>query len=260
MRLSTRRRRCPGAKKAWSTAGDQEALDVLLDEVEARVGTDHAELKALREVLDTLADMPAMTETSDPANQPTTGEPEESATSTLFHVGALLLESRRIILGFALAGAVVAGPSLRGLELMDDPFELPDGYDEPLIWHGLGLTPFAIVPHYQSRHPEAYGLVFGGKSLGMKGGQFLNFESNRRPQVDVWLTVAQALLQNGATRPCGSTTALLDRANTVPDVPRLQTTMPSRVAPVPIAWTPSSSGCGRFRRPMPPSFAPSPAK
>jgi dipeptidase E len=56
--------------------------------------------------------------------------------------------------GYA-AGAVVAGPSLRGLELMDDPFELPDGYDEPLIWSGLGLTPFAIVPHYLSRHPEA---------------------------------------------------------------------------------------------------------
>jgi dipeptidase E len=50
---------------------------------------------------------------------------------------------------------VVAGPSLRGLELMDDPFEVPEGYDEPLTWHGLGLTPFAIIPHYQSRHPEA---------------------------------------------------------------------------------------------------------
>ena len=44
---------------------------------------------------------------------------------------------------------------LGGLELMDDPWELPDGYDEPLIWHGLGLTPFAIVPHFRSRHPEA---------------------------------------------------------------------------------------------------------
>ena len=56
--------------------------------------------------------------------------------------------------GYA-AGAVVAGPTLRGLELMDDPFELPEGYDETLIWTGLGLTPFAIVPHYRSAHPEA---------------------------------------------------------------------------------------------------------
>ena len=66
-----------------------------------------------------------------------------------------LLEADAIAYGGYAAGAVVAGPSLRGLELMDDPWELPDGYDEPLIWHGLGLTPFAIVPHFRSRHPEA---------------------------------------------------------------------------------------------------------
>lgn len=66
-----------------------------------------------------------------------------------------LLEADAIAYGGYAAGAVVAGPNLRGLELMDDPWELPDGYDEPLIWHGLGLTPFAIVPHYRSRHPEA---------------------------------------------------------------------------------------------------------
>jgi dipeptidase E len=65
------------------------------------------------------------------------------------------LETDTIAYGGYAAGAVVAGPTLRGLELMDDPFELPERYDEPLIWSGLGLTPFAIVPHYQSRHPEA---------------------------------------------------------------------------------------------------------
>ena len=66
-----------------------------------------------------------------------------------------LLEADTIAYGGYAAGAVVAGPSLRGLELMDDPWELPEGYDEPLIWSGLGLTPFAIVPHFRSRHPEA---------------------------------------------------------------------------------------------------------
>lgn len=66
-----------------------------------------------------------------------------------------MLEADAIAYGGYAAGAVVAGPTLRGLELMDDPFELPEGYDEPLIWSGLGLTPFAIVPHYRSRHPEA---------------------------------------------------------------------------------------------------------
>ena len=38
---------------------------------------------------------------------------------------------------------------------MDDPFDCPDGYDESLVWTGLGLTPFTIVPHYRSLHPEA---------------------------------------------------------------------------------------------------------
>jgi dipeptidase E len=71
------------------------------------------------------------------------------------HVIRDLLDSDAIAYGGYAAGAVVAGPSLRGLELMDDPFELPEGYDEPLVWNGLGLTPFAIVPHYRSRHPEA---------------------------------------------------------------------------------------------------------
>ncbi|MEO6395201.1 MAG: Type 1 glutamine amidotransferase-like domain-containing protein [Devosia sp.] len=65
------------------------------------------------------------------------------------------LETDTIAYGGYAAGAVVAGPSLRGLELMDDPFEVPDGYDEALIWTGLGLTPFTIVPHYRSAHPEA---------------------------------------------------------------------------------------------------------
>jgi dipeptidase E len=71
------------------------------------------------------------------------------------HVIRDLLEADAIAYGGYAAGAVVAGPSLRGLELMDDPWELPEGYDEPLIWSGLGLTPFAIVPHFRSRHPEA---------------------------------------------------------------------------------------------------------
>jgi len=66
-----------------------------------------------------------------------------------------MLRTDRIAYGGFSAGAVVAGPSLRGIELIDDPWEVPTGYDEPVIWHGLGLTPFVVVPHFRSRHPEA---------------------------------------------------------------------------------------------------------
>ncbi len=53
------------------------------------------------------------------------------------------------------AGAVVAGPTLRGVELMDDPEAVVDGYLPEPIWDGLGLVDFSIVPHFQSPHPEA---------------------------------------------------------------------------------------------------------
>lgn len=53
------------------------------------------------------------------------------------------------------AGAVVAGPSLRGMELMDDPAVLANGYDAEPVWDGLGLVDFTVVPHFESRHVDA---------------------------------------------------------------------------------------------------------
>lgn len=55
------------------------------------------------------------------------------------------------------AGAVVAGPDLRGLELMDPPEVSAEGYpvNAPTIWEGLGLISAPIVPHYRSDHPES---------------------------------------------------------------------------------------------------------
>lgn len=56
--------------------------------------------------------------------------------------------------GFS-AGAVVMAPSLRGIHLMDDINKVPDGYTPEVIWDGVQLIDFAIVPHYRSDHPEA---------------------------------------------------------------------------------------------------------
>ncbi len=53
------------------------------------------------------------------------------------------------------AGACVAGATLRGLHLMDDPGAVAPGYDHAPIWQGLGLVDFAIVPHFASDHPES---------------------------------------------------------------------------------------------------------
>lgn len=53
------------------------------------------------------------------------------------------------------AGACVAGSTLRGVHLMDEPELITPGYDREVIWEGMGLTPFAIVPHFASDHAEA---------------------------------------------------------------------------------------------------------
>jgi dipeptidase E len=56
--------------------------------------------------------------------------------------------------GFS-AAAVIAFDSLKGLELTDNPEEVPSGYDEDIVWQGLGFIPFALAVHYKSDHPES---------------------------------------------------------------------------------------------------------
>ena len=53
------------------------------------------------------------------------------------------------------AGACVAGSTLRGVHLMDEPELVTPGYDREVIWDGMGLVDFAIVPHFASDHAEA---------------------------------------------------------------------------------------------------------
>ena len=66
----------------------------------------------------------------------------------------LLVETELVYCGYS-AGACVATPDLRGLELADDPNIIPDGYNPEIIWQGLGLVDFAIAPRYNSDNPEA---------------------------------------------------------------------------------------------------------
>ena len=53
------------------------------------------------------------------------------------------------------AGVCVLSPSLKGLEIVDDPNEKADGYDDSVIWKGLGIIDWAFAPHYRSDHPES---------------------------------------------------------------------------------------------------------
>lgn len=65
------------------------------------------------------------------------------------------LDEGSLIYGGWSAGAVVAGPDLHGIELMDDPAQLAEGYDAEVVWQGLGLIDYTIVPHFRSEHAEA---------------------------------------------------------------------------------------------------------
>lgn len=66
-----------------------------------------------------------------------------------------MLAMDEIIYGGYSAGACVMAPTLLGIDLCDDPEIVPKGYDSEIIWEGLGLIDYSIVPHYKSDHPES---------------------------------------------------------------------------------------------------------
>jgi len=66
-----------------------------------------------------------------------------------------LLERDALIYGGYSAGMSVLIPSLRGVELVDDPHIVPAGYNPAIVWEGLGLLPYAVAPHYKSELPES---------------------------------------------------------------------------------------------------------
>lgn len=53
------------------------------------------------------------------------------------------------------AGVCILSPTLKGLETVDDPNIISEGYNKGVIWDGLGLINFAFAPHYKSNHPES---------------------------------------------------------------------------------------------------------
>ncbi len=53
------------------------------------------------------------------------------------------------------AGVCILAPSLRGIERVDDPGVVPEGYPGAVAWEGLGVMPYSVAPHFQSDHPES---------------------------------------------------------------------------------------------------------
>lgn len=69
-------------------------------------------------------------------------------------LAGLLAADALVYAGYS-AGACVLSPSLRGLELVDDPAAVTRAYGSPPVWDGLALLTESFVPHYRSPgHPE----------------------------------------------------------------------------------------------------------
>ena len=83
---------------------------------------------------------------------------------------ASMLKEDEIVYGGFSAGACVAGSTLKGLEIVDDVNSVVEGYSSEIIWEGMSLVSTAIVPHYQSDHPESSGMdevVINHKTSGV---------------------------------------------------------------------------------------------
>lgn len=61
-----------------------------------------------------------------------------------------LLQSEKIKYGGSSAGAVIMPPSLKGLEIVDDPNITPKGYPSAIIWDGLGIIDKYLLVHFGS--------------------------------------------------------------------------------------------------------------
>jgi dipeptidase E len=64
-------------------------------------------------------------------------------------------DNRELVYAGYSAGVCILSPTLKGLELVDDPNIVPEGYPKEIFWEGLGLIRFAFAPHFESPgHPE----------------------------------------------------------------------------------------------------------
>ncbi len=69
-------------------------------------------------------------------------------------ISKLLVQDSVVYAGFS-AGVCVISPTLKGLEITDDPNVVPDGYTPETPWDGLNFIPYSVAVHYQSDHSES---------------------------------------------------------------------------------------------------------
>jgi dipeptidase E len=78
---------------------------------------------------------------------------------------------RDFVYGGYSAGVCILAPTLKGIAPMDDPTAKPYGEVE-VIWDGLGLLDYSIVPHYKSDHPETEAASRAAEYMAANGMPF----------------------------------------------------------------------------------------
>jgi dipeptidase E len=53
------------------------------------------------------------------------------------------------------AGICVLAPTLKSIQITDNPKDMPYKGLEKVIWNGLAVLDYMILPHYKSDHPES---------------------------------------------------------------------------------------------------------
>ena len=97
-------------------------------------------------------------------------------------IHGLLAQDALVYGGFS-AGAIVTAPSLRGLDLMDDPTVGTFG-DETVSYEGLNLFPKTVVPHVASGHRDSPGSDRAAQWLTAQGTPFVGLQDGQVITVD----------------------------------------------------------------------------
>lgn len=99
-----------------------------------------------------------------------------------------MVRADRLVYGGCSAGAIIAGPNLHGIELMDDPDVVTKIYGVAASFDGLGLIDHMIVPHFESDSQDG---VAAGRIALHWSAQKIGFEALRD---------GETLLVSGGTR------------------------------------------------------------
>ncbi|MCF7700356.1 Type 1 glutamine amidotransferase-like domain-containing protein [Loktanella sp. M215] len=89
-----------------------------------------------------------------------------------------LLAQDALVYGGSSAGAIVTAPTLRGLDLMDDPTVGTWG-DEVISYEGLNLFPKSVVPHVASGHRDSAGADKAAHWLTDQGMPFVALQDGQ---------------------------------------------------------------------------------